>query len=308
MTQTRTVFLSRATLVVVTIASVAACLQARSPQPPPASEAAVAPAAATKAPDPPRPVLSEHLLITWYGNPRTGRMGVLGRHQGADLAARLKKQAEAYAPLTQKKVLPAYHLVATIAQPAAGKDSKWRRRETKELIRSLLEQARANQFKLILDIQPGRSTVRAEMEYLKEYLEDPDVYLALDPEFAMPEGEIPGRKIGRMTARDVNDAIDFLDKIIRDKNLPPKVLIVHQFTMNMLGDKHQIRDSPLVDVVLDMDGFGDRPLKKAMYKTIVARHPLEYPAIKLFYREDTNLLGEADVMKLEPEPAVVIYQ
>lgn len=258
--------------------------------------------------DPPRPVLSEHLLITWYGNPRTGRMGVLGRHQGADLASRLKKQAEAYAPFTQKKVLPAYHLVATIAQPAAGKDSKWRRRETKALIRSLLAEARANQFKLILDIQTGRSTVRSEMEYLREYLEDPDVYLALDPEFAMPEGQIPGRKIGRMTARDVNEALDFLDHIIREKNLPAKVLIVHQFTMNMLGDKHQIRDSPLVDVVLDMDGFGDRPLKKAMYKTIVARHPLEYPAIKLFYKEDTNLMGEKDVMTLVPEPAVVIYQ
>ena len=306
MTPPNTPFFSRAALVIVTIASVAACLQARSPQPTPAAEPAAAPV--TKAPDPPRPVLSEHLLITWYGNPRTGRMGVLGRHQGADLAARLKKQAEAYAPFTQKKVLPAYHLVATIAQPAAGKDSKWRRRETKALIRSLLEQARANHFKLILDIQPGRSTVGAEMEHLREYLEDPDVYLALDPEFAMPEGEIPGRKIGRMTARDVNDAIDFLDTVIRDKNLPPKVLIIHQFTMNMLRDKHQIRDSPLVDVVLDMDGFGDRPLKKAMYKTIVARHPLEFPAIKLFYKEDTNLLEEKDVMKLEPEPAVVIYQ
>ena len=298
----------RSVFIVAAVVSIAACLQARSPQTPVASEAAAAPAPAPTPPDPPRPVLSEHLLITWYGNPRTGRMGILGRHQGADLAARLKKQAEAYAPLTEKKILPAYHLVATIAQPTAGKDNKWRRRETKALIRSLLDQAKANQFKLILDIQPGRSTVRAEMEYLKEYLEDPDVYLALDPEFAMPEGEIPGRKIGRMTARDVNDAIDFLDKIVREKNLPAKVLIVHQFTMNMLRDKHQIRDSPMVDVVLDMDGFGDRHLKKAMYKTIVGRRPLEYPAIKLFYKEDTNLFGEKDVMKLEPEPAVVIYQ
>ena len=298
---------TRATILFATVASVTACLQAGSPHGPVASEAAIA-APAAKAPDPPRPVLSEHLLITWYGNPRVGRMGVLGRHQGADLATRLKKQANAYAPLTQKKILPAYHLVATIAQPTAGKDNKWRRRETKELIRSLLEQARANQFKLILDIQPGRSTVRAEMEYLKEYLADPDVYLALDPEFAMPEGEIPGRKIGRMTARDVNDAIDFLDGIVREKNLPPKVLIVHQFTVNMLREKQQIRDSPFVDVVLDMDGFGDRPLKKAMYNTIVARRPLEFPAIKLFYKEDTNLFGEKDVMKLVPEPAVVIYQ
>ena len=298
----------RAAVILTSVVSVAACLQARGPQAPVASETTAAPAAPARAPDPPRPVLEDHFLISWYGNPRVGRMGVLGRHQGADLAARLKKQAGAYAPLTDKKILPAYHLVATIAQPTAGKDNKWRRRETKELMRRLLADARAHDFKLILDIQTGRSTVRAEMEYLREFLEEPDVYLALDPEFAMPEGEIPGRKIGRMTARDVNDAIDFLDGIIRHKNLPPKVLIVHQFTENMLREKNQIRDSPFVDVVLDMDGFGDRPLKKAMYKTIVARRPLEFPAIKLFYREDTNLLTEKDVMKLEPVPAVVIYQ
>jgi hypothetical protein len=77
--------------------------------------------------------------------------------------------------------------------------------------------------------------------------------------------------------------------------------------MNMLGDKQNIRDSPLVDVVLDVDGFGDRPLKRAMYNTIMRRQ-LEFAGIKLFYQEDTNLLPAADVMKLRPEPAVIIYQ
>jgi hypothetical protein len=182
-----------------------------------------------------------------------------------------------------------------------------RRRETHQTISDMLAQARAHGFKLILDIQPGHSTVKAEIAHLRAYLEEPDVYLALDPEFAMAPGVAPGRKIGRMTASDVNDAIDFLATIVRDRKLPPKVLIVHQFTMNMLGEKQNIRDSPLVDVVLDVDGFGDRPLKRAMYTTII-RKPLEYPGIKLFYKEDTNLLGEEDVMKLEPAPAVVIYQ
>ena len=256
---------------------------------------------------PPRPVLSEYLLVTWYGNPRSSRMGVLGRHRGDELAAGLRKQAAAYAPLTKKKVLAAYHLVAVIAQPHAGKDGMSRRRETDETIRAMLEQARTHDFKLILDVQPGHSTVKAELAHFRKYLEEPDVYLALDPEFAMAPGVAPGRKIGRMTAADVNDAIDVLEAIVRDQRLPPKVLIVHQFTMNMLAEKQKIRDSALVDVVLDVDGFGDRPLKRAMYKTII-RKPLEYPGIKLFYREDTNLLGEADVMKLEPEPAVVIYQ
>jgi hypothetical protein len=289
----------RAALTAAGVAVLIACHPAPTPEAvPPVQKLAAAPV---------RPVLEDHLLVTWYGNPRTSRMGVLGEYTGADLAARLRKQAEAYAPFTTKKILPAYHLVATIAQPHAGRDRMWRRRETHATIRSLLEQARMHGFKLVLDVQTGRSTVRAELEYLRPYLEEPDVYLALDPEFAMREGETPGRRIGRMTAADVNDAIDVLTAIVRARALPPKVLIVHQFTMNMLRDKQMIVDSPLVDVVLDVDGFGDRPLKRAMYTMVIAR-PLEFAGIKLFYKEDTNLFAEADVMTLRPEPAVIIYQ
>jgi hypothetical protein len=284
----------------ITAAALAAChavgVAAPEPKPLPATE----PPAVQR-------VLSEHLLVTWYGNPRTGRMGVLGRHKGTALADGLRKQAAEYARVSTKKVLPAYHLVAIIAQATPWRDGTWRRRETHDTIQAMLNEARAHKFKLILDIQRGHSTNRAELEYLRRYLQEPDVYLALDPEFAMREGETPGRRIGRMAAAEVNEAIDFLDAIVRERKLPPKVLIVHQFTMNMLGDKQNIRDSPLVDVVLDVDGFGDRPLKRAMYNTIMRRQ-LEFAGIKLFYQEDTNLLPAADVMKLQPEPAVIIYQ
>jgi hypothetical protein len=253
-------------------------------------------------------VLDDNLLVTWYGNPHTSRMGVLGQYKGKELAAKLRQQAREYSLLTPKTIVPAYHLVAVIAQPTGYVDGKWRRRESHDTIDAMLQQARANGFKLILDIQPGHSTVRAEVEYLRRHLEEPDVYLALDPEFAMPDGETPGRKIGRMSARDVNDAIDFLESVIRERKLPPKVLIVHQFTMKMLADKQNVRESELVDVVLDMDGFGDRTLKRAIYAMVNRQRPLEYPAIKLFYKEDTNLFEAKHVMALRPEPAVVIYQ
>ena len=269
--------------------------------------AAPAPRPSAVAADPVPGVLSNHLLVTWYGNPRSTRMGILGEHKGPALARGLRRQADAYAPLTKKKIMPAYHLVAVIAQATPWTDKTWRRRETHDTIRAMLHEARAHGFKLIVDIQPGHSTVKAEMEYLRPYLEEPDVYLALDPEFAMDAGVAPGRKIGRMTADEVNDAIEFLERIVRDCRLPPKVLIVHQFTINMLREKARIRDSALVDVALDVDGFGDRPLKRAMYKTIM-RQPLEYAGFKLFYREDTNLMTPDQVMKLTPEPAVVIYQ
>ena len=124
----------------------------------------------------------------------------------------------------------------------------------------------------------------------------------------MHTGETPGRKIGRMTARDVNDAIDFLESIVHEKKLPQKVLIVHQFTMSMLKDKQNVRESAFVDVVLDVDGFGDRSLKRAVYAMVNRQRELEFAAIKLFYKEDTNLFAAKEVMALRPEPSVVIYQ
>jgi hypothetical protein len=72
--------------------------------------------------DPPAPLLDERLLVTWYGNPRSTKMGILGEVSGAARAEGLRRQAAAYAPLTARRVLPAYHLVAVVAQCTAGAD------------------------------------------------------------------------------------------------------------------------------------------------------------------------------------------
>jgi hypothetical protein len=253
-------------------------------------------------------LLAEHLLVTWYGNPHSQRMGVLGRFSGEARASGLRKQAEAFATLTGKKVLPAYHLVAIVAQCTACPDKTWRRRESPEFIRTLLEESRAYGFKLVLDVQPRLSGVAQELEYLRPFLSEPDVYLALDPEFDMDQGQAPGRAIGHMHASDVNLALDVLHGLITSRGLPPKVLIVHQFTLGMLPDKHKIRTRPSVDLVLDMDGFGSQQLKRASYRAVMRQRQLEYAGIKLFYRQDTVLFSPEQIMALSPTPSVVIYQ
>ncbi len=252
-------------------------------------------------------VLSDHLLVTWYGNPRTGLMGVLGQYDGADLAARLQRQADAYQPYTDKTVLPAYELIAIVAMDNPGDDGKWRRQETPEVIDAMLAEARANGFKLILDVQVGHSKASEELEYLRPWLEQPDVYLALDPEFDMWEGQVPGVEIGHTVSGDVNYALGFLDRIINENGLPPKVLIVHQFTENMLPDKGNIGGSSVVDVVLDMDGFGAQWLKNDTWNMVMAQ-PLEFSGIKLFYDQDPGMFTPEEVMALQPTPSVVIYQ
>jgi hypothetical protein len=253
-------------------------------------------------------VLAEHLLVTWYGNPHTGAMGVLGMQRGAARVDALKRQATAYAGVTPKRVLPAYHLVATVAQPTAGRDGKWRRREATAVVRAMLEEARAHGFPLIVDIQPGHADVADEVRHLRPFLEEPDVHLALDPEFAMHGEQVPGRVIGRMHAAEVNAALDELEKIMAAKRLPPKVVIVHQFTLAMLPDKKSIRPRPRIDLVLGMDGFGPPALKRATYRAVMRQGELPFAGFKLFYRQDTELLPPARVMQLAPTPSVIIYQ
>jgi hypothetical protein len=256
----------------------------------------------------PASVLDKHLLVTWYGSPWTGRMGVLGRLRGQELADGLKKQAAAYAKVSNKQVLPAYELIATVAQPLPGRDGMYRRRESREVIDRMLRDARAAGAKLILDVQTGRSNVMDEILYLLPYLEQPDVYLALDPEFSMGTDGVPGRRIGTMRASEINDAIAVLEFLVLSRRLPSKVLIVHQFTTGMLPDKEQILSSPLLDVVLSVDGFGGQALKRSTYRACMRQGMLPFSGFKLFYLQDTNLLEPAQVLALSPSPALVIYQ
>lgn len=253
-------------------------------------------------------VLAQNLLVTWYGNPNDARMGALGQFTGADLAGRLKRQAAAYAELTDKTVVGAYELIAVVAQGSAGSDGMWRAREGRKTIDSMLEQAREYGFKLILDIQAGKSTVQDELAYLRPWLEQPDVYLALDPEFDMWKGQTPGVEIGHTNADEVNYAIRYLDDLINQNGLPPKVLIVHQFTLNMLPDKQNITRRPGVDLVLDMDGFGGQSLKLDSYRLVMDQGQLDFAGIKLFYDQDPGMFAPAEAMKLDPIPALVIYQ
>jgi hypothetical protein len=253
-------------------------------------------------------ILDTHLLVSWYGNPWSERMGILGRLDGDALAAGLKRQAAAYAAVTSKQVMPAYELVAVVGQPQPGPDGRYRRRESREMIDRVLHAARAAGFKLILDVQTGRSTVLAELSYLAPYLKEPDVYLALDPEFSMGSNGVPGQRIGQMRADEVNDAIAVLECLQERYQLPPKVLLVHQFTTGMLPDKEKIWSSSALDVVLVADGFGSPALKRHTYATVLRQHPLAFSGFKLFYIQDIDLLQPSQVLALTPSPSVIIYQ
>ena len=75
---------------------------------------------------------------------------------------------------------------------------------------------------MFLDIQTGHSTVAAELEPLVPFLQRPYVHLALDPEFAMKNGGVPGRRIGTLDAEDVNHAIEVLAEVVTSTSSRPR--------------------------------------------------------------------------------------
>src|SRR5215210_1982168 len=146
------------------------------------------------------------------------------------------------------------------------------------------------------------------MARLDPFLAQPDVGLALDPEWHLAEDEVPGKTIGSMTADELNAVSARLSEIVRRRRLPEKMLVVHQFTKDMVESRERLRRHRGVELVLNVDGFGDRTVKIQKYSEFVNRRDPARHGFKLFYREDTNLMGPRDVLGLRPQPEFVVYE
>jgi hypothetical protein len=263
-----------------------------------------------KGPSPlPGALLPAHRIVAYYGNPKSTRMGILGQIPPVEMLPKLERTAMEWAKAdTASKVMPALHLIVTVAQGKPGPGGKYRLRHSDQLIEQVLGWAEERGWIAILDVQIGHSTVADELPHLVKYLERPYVHLALDPEFAMKMGGVPGRRIGTLDAADVNYAVKLLAEIVEKKQLPPKVLVVHRFTQRMLTNHDQIKLDPRVQVVVDMDGFGAPWLKEDGYKFFIVPEPVQYTGFKLFYKNDKPMMTPERVLKLWPAPVYIQYQ
>jgi hypothetical protein len=165
---------------------------------------------------------------------------------------------------------------------------------------------------MFLDVQVGQGTLREELPRLMPFLKLPDVHLAIDPEFSMKHGDVPGTKIGTFDAADINYASGLLQQLVTSEKLPPKVLVVHRFTRDMVTGYRRIKLDPRVQIVMNMDGWGPPSLKRESYRAYVYKYPVEYTGFKLFYKNDTKrgdkLMTPADVLALTPRPIYIQYQ
>ena len=268
---------------------------------------------APRAPAPPqlpgggRRLFPDKRIVAFYGAPQDDALGTLGIGTPAQAGRRLLKAARPYERKT-RPVLPAMELLATIANRDPGEDGLYMTRQPASTINRYLRAARRIHALLILDIQPGRADFLTETRRLARWLREPDVALALDPEWHVAEGQVPGQVIGSVDARVVDTVSRELSGIVERGRLPEKLLLVHQFTEGMIANKDRLQRRPGVALTINVDGFGDRPNKVSKYEMFTRERVRFNDGFKLFFEEDTNVMSPASVLALRPPPDVVVYE
>ena len=265
-------------------------------------------------PEPPAgAVLPYKRIIAFYGNLYSKNMGILGELPKQEVLKKLQEESKQWQEADSvMEVQPALHYIAVTAQNLPGKGNKYRLRMPFHQIDSVLKMAEQINAIVFLDIQVGLSTLQDEIPELEKYLKLPNVHLGIDPEFSMKGGQKPGSVIGSFDDADINYATEYLQKIVKQNNLSPKILVVHRFTQAMVKNYKQIKTIPEVQLVMHMDGWGFPAKKINTYKQFIYREPVEYAGFKIFYKNDTKnnsrLLTPQELLKLKPQPVYIQYQ
>lgn len=260
-------------------------------------------------PAPPRSVFAQNQVVSYYGNPLSATMGVLGEYTGDELVQKVKAQAAKYQAVNpDKKVIAALHLVYSVAQAAPGADGTYLIHMPDEMVEGFIEQTRAAGMLFFIDLQNGYADPVAESAKVQHWLTNEHVHLAVDPEFTLTPGKPPGEYIGTIDSSTINKIQDQLQETALQANIGNKILIVHQFTYEMFTNKPNVAPHDRVDVVVDVDGFGGPEAKYSKYTAHITNAPVEYAGIKLFYRWDHPLLTEAEIEALTPRPDYIVYQ
>lgn len=305
-------------------ALVAACALAAGCTSPPAAPAAAAPPAATPpsaAPAPPpvpalpgggTEVFPGRRMAALYGHPGTPALGVLGEQDLPRSIARAKDLAADFQPLVREPVVPAFEIIATVADAGPGPDGDYSAESTVESLRPWVEEAGKAGVYVVLDLQPGRADFLEQAQRYAELLRRPHVGLALDPEWKLGPGQRHRVQVGSVGAAEINRTSAWLADLVRRERLPQKVFLLHQFRVAMIPDRQAVVTShPELATVLHADGFGTPQEKLETWNTL---HTAPGPAglwwgWKNFLDEDTPTFSPRRTYELRPaSPVFVSYQ
>jgi hypothetical protein len=252
-------------------------------------------------------------IIAYYGNLYSKQMGILGELPKQEMLDKLQSEVALWNKADSvTTAIPALHYIAVTAQQQPGKGGKYRLRMPFSQIDSVINMATTIDALVFIDIQVGLSNLQNEMPEFEKYLRMPNVHFGIDPEFSMKGGQAPGKVVGVFDASDINYATEYLAKIVKENNLPPKVLVIHRFTQGMVTNYKDIKTRPEVQIVMDMDGWGHPELKLNTYQRYIYKEPVEFTGFKIFYKNDVKnngrLLTPEELLALKPRPVYIQYQ
>ena len=255
-------------------------------------------------------VLPGKLYVALYGHPGSDALGVLGEQGVEQTVARAKEVAAQYEQAgSQVPVVPTFEIITTVASSALT-DGDYSDESEIAHVRPLVEAAGRAGVYVVLDLQPGYDDFLTQAKMYEELLALPHVGLALDPEWRLKPGERHMRQIGRVSAAEVNSVVTWLADLTRDRELPQKMLLLHQFKTFMLEDRETIDVTrPELSVVTQMDGHGSPGTKLETWNVLRPGTPEGMRwGWKNFYDEDRPTLTPAQTLQIEPTPVFVSYQ
>ncbi|RLQ90225.1 hypothetical protein [Planomicrobium sp. Y74] len=253
--------------------------------------------------------LKNHRLVAYYGHPNSSNIGILGEMEPDAFMEKLKEQTQAYSDADpDRPAIPMIELITTVAQRSPATDGKYYHMTPPKKIDEYAKLAEEHGALLMLDVQLGTDSVLHQVQLIEKWLKLPHVHLAIDTEFSVQEGEIPGTVLGQVNGSEVQEAVDYLTDMVEEHDLPDKIVLVHQFMDEALTNKEAIQPTENVEVVLNFDGWGHSAAKISNYQRFVRNETSQYGGFKIFYKKDEPILTPEEVIALDPSPAVVNYQ
>ena len=251
-----------------------------------------------------------HRLVALYGNPTTPALGVLGQQDLAASITRARAVADMYRPLSSVPVVPAFEIIATVAQGSPGPDGLYSYETPLSVLASWVHQATAAGLYVILDLQPGRASLLTQAKLYQSLLEEPDVGLALDAEWKLQPGQLPLQQIGSVSITEVNSVVQWLAALTARHHLPQKLLVLHQFRLSMIADEQDLDTSQDdLAIVIHMDGQGTPSDKLQTWDAVTgAAPPGVFFGWKNFTVKDHPMLTPQQTMENTPTPVMISYQ
>lgn len=255
-------------------------------------------------------VFPDRRMVALYGTPGTSSLGLLGEQDVDEAIALAKNYAERYQPYSEEKVVPAFEIISTVASAAAGKDGNYSSYMPVERLETWVKAAQDAGVYVVLDLQPGRNDFLTQAKYYEKLLLYPNVGIAYDPEWRLKPGQRHMVQIGSVDAAELNKVNDWLAQLTREHQLPQKVVILHQFKLSMIRDRHTLDTShPELAMILHADGNGTPGMKMATWENLRRDLPDGIRmAWKNFIDEDSPTFTPEQTFKIDPKPWFVSYQ